>query len=97
MYRRYLQFCPFVGPKSDDSLNTERSDSLPIHVTNSFSKRLDRFSSSRFYQMTYIGVPLVVGGLIVKSEETISVACAMIIFPGSAAMRTIICSMPLPR
>ena len=52
-----------------DSLNTERSDSLPIHVTNSFSKRLDRFSSSRFYQMTYIGVPLVVGGLIVKSED----------------------------
>ena len=52
-----------------DSLNTERSDSLPIHVTNSFSKRLDRFSSSRFYQMTYIGVPLVIGGLIVKSED----------------------------
>ena len=52
-----------------DSLNTERSDSLPIHVTNSFSKRLDRFSSSRFYQMTYIGVPLVLGGLIVKSED----------------------------
>ena len=52
-----------------DSLNTEMSDSLPIHVTNSFSKRLDRFSSSRFYQMTHIGVPLVVGGLIVKSED----------------------------
>ena len=52
-----------------DNLNTERSDSLPIHVINSFSKRLDRFSSSRFYQMTYIGVPLVVGGLIVKSED----------------------------
>lgn len=52
-----------------DNLNTEKSDSLPIHVTNSFSKRLDRFSSSRFYQMTYIGVPLVIGGLIVKSED----------------------------
>ena len=52
-----------------DNQNTEKSDSLPIHVTNSFSKRLDRFSSSRFYQMTYIGVPLVIGGLIVKSED----------------------------
>lgn len=52
-----------------NSQNSERSDSLSVHVTNSFSKRLDRFSSSRFYQMTYIGVPLVIGGLIVKSED----------------------------
>lgn len=51
------------------SLRIERKDSLPASVTNSFSRRLDRLSSSRFYQMTYIGVPLVVGGLIVKSED----------------------------
>lgn len=52
-----------------DSLRIERSDSLPASVTNNFGRRLDRFSSSRFYRMTYIGVPLVVGGLIVKSED----------------------------
>lgn len=52
-----------------DSLRTERKDSLPAYVSSNFSRRLDRFSSSRFYQMTYIGVPLVVGGLIVKSED----------------------------
>lgn len=52
-----------------DSLVAERKDSLCISATSNFSGRLDRFSSSRFYQMTYIGVPLVVGGLIVKSED----------------------------
>ncbi len=52
-----------------NNLIAEKKDSLCISVTNNFSRRLDRFSSSRFYQMTYIGVPLVVGGLIVKSED----------------------------
>ena len=46
----------------------ERGDSLRISTTTNFSRRLDKFSSSRFYQMTYIGVPLIVGGLIVKRE-----------------------------
>lgn len=30
---------------------------------------IDRMASSRAFDMTYIGVPLVVGGLIVKSED----------------------------
>ena len=47
----------------------ERGDSLRISTTTNFSRRLDKFSSSRFYQMTYIGVPLIVGGLIVKRED----------------------------
>lgn len=47
----------------------ERGDSLRISTTTNFSRRLDKFSSSRFYQMTYIGVPLIVGGLLVKSED----------------------------
>lgn len=82
---------------SADSLIAERKDSLRISATSNFSGRLDRFSSSHFYQMTYIGVPLVVGGLIVKVRTTISGVCATIICPGSTAMRTTICSMPLPR
>ena len=49
--------------------NLVEEDSLRVPATSNFSKRLDRFSSSRLYQMTYIGVPLVVGGLIVKSED----------------------------
>ncbi len=47
----------------------ERGNSLRISTTTNFSRRLDKFSSSRFYQMTYIGVPLIVGGLIVKRED----------------------------
>ncbi|SDJ21029.1 PAP2 superfamily protein, partial [Bacteroides ovatus] len=47
----------------------QRGDSLRISTTTNFSRRLDKFSSSRFYQMTYIGVPLIVGGLIVKRED----------------------------
>ena len=51
----------------------ERGDSLRISTTTNFSRRLDKFSSSRFYQMTYIGVPLIVGGLIVKRENPTAV------------------------
>ncbi|MCS3199811.1 phosphatase PAP2 family protein [Candidatus Bacteroides intestinigallinarum] len=54
---------------STDNVMAERGDSLRISTTTNFSRRLDKFSSSRFYQMTYIGVPLIVGGLIVKSED----------------------------
>ncbi len=35
-----------------------------------FAAVIDRISSSRLYRMTYIGVPLVAGGLIVKGEDT---------------------------
>lgn len=34
-----------------------------------FGDRLDAFSSTKFYQMTYVGVPLVVSGLIVKGQD----------------------------
>ncbi|MBS7155034.1 MAG: phosphatase PAP2 family protein [Sanguibacteroides justesenii] len=50
-----------------DSTNIKRDDSL--HFTRNFSRKIDKVSSSRFYQMTYIGVPLTVGGIIVKSED----------------------------
>ena len=35
-----------------------------------FGQKLDKWTSSRLYQMTSIGVPLIVGGLIVKGEDT---------------------------
>lgn len=51
-----------------DSLGTARGDSL-TYATGKLGKKLDSFTSTRLYQMTYIGVPLVAGGLIVKSED----------------------------
>ncbi len=38
-------------------------------VKRNFGWRLDRFSTTRLYRMTYIGVPLVIGGVLVKSED----------------------------
>ncbi len=53
-----------------DSIHTALlTDTTKTHFS-AFSKRLDKWSSSNLYQMTYIGVPLVVGGLIVKGEDT---------------------------
>ena len=67
-----LPICSFSflsAQNSADNVMAERGDSLRISTTTNFSRRLDKFSSSRFYQMTYIGVPLIVGGLIVKRED----------------------------
>ena len=62
-------FSFLLAQNSADNVMAERGDSLRISTTTNFSRRLDKFSSSRFYQMTYIGVPLIVGGLIVKRED----------------------------
>ena len=40
-----------------------------IRYKSRFSQKLDQFTDSRLYRMTYIGVPLIVGGLAVKSED----------------------------
>lgn len=37
--------------------------------TLSFPQKIDKFSSTRFYQMTYIGVPLIISGLVVKGQD----------------------------
>ncbi len=75
----------------------ERGDSLRISTTTNFSRRLDKFSSSRFYQMTYIGVPLIVGGLIVKREDDHFRGLRNEYLPVSIVIWMIICNMPLLR
>ena len=53
----------------DDCIHTESlSDTIKPNLST-FSKKLDRWSSTSLYSMTYIGVPLFVGGLIVKGED----------------------------
>lgn len=44
-------------------------DTLTVADIKPYQQKIDRFTSSRLYRMTYIGVPLVVGGLIVKEED----------------------------
>ncbi len=53
-----------------DSLSaTTDNNSLYHHGTSSFGRKIDRLSSSRLYQMTYIGVPLIASGIIVKGKD----------------------------
>ena len=50
-----------------DSIYIKTDDGL--HFTKNFSRGIDKLSSSSLYQMTYVGVPLTVGGIIAKSED----------------------------
>ena len=63
----HLTFSSAQNPS--DSIKVGKEGGLPVPMAKNFGQRLDKFSSSRLYQMTYIGVPLVVGGLIVKGED----------------------------
>ena len=40
-----------------------------IRYKSRFSQKLDQFTDSRLYRMTYLGVPLIVAGFAVKSED----------------------------
>ena len=59
---------------SNNIIAEDLKDSIPVtnqthlYILKEESK-LDKFSSSRLYHMTYVGVPLVAAGLIVKSED----------------------------
>src|SRR5574344_418215 len=46
---------------------SETEDSLSSLVECS---RLDKYAKTELYQMTYVGVPLIIGGVIVKGEDT---------------------------
>lgn len=71
--RLALIICVFAVSNSNMAAE-ESEDSLPV-VNQPYQslpnedRKLDKFSSSRLYQMTYVGVPLVAAGLIVKSED----------------------------
>lgn len=53
-------------PSADCHIPT---DSLATPSRRGFAARFDRLSSSRLYRATSLGLPLVVGGLLVKSED----------------------------
>lgn len=50
-------------------LNTKNETVNVLSSKESFNIKLDKITSSRVFRMTYIGVPLIAGGLIVKSED----------------------------
>ena len=74
-YAFMLTCCLFCGAKTEaetpDSIcPTQAADSIVHPRGVCFGRRLDKWTSSRLYRMTSVGVPLVVGGLIVKGEDT---------------------------
>ena len=55
---------------ADERTGTISADSGDtVRLKNKSGRKLDDFSSSRLYRMTYISVPLIVGGIVVKSED----------------------------
>lgn len=54
--------------QASDSIQQVKADILSLSL-NSFRRAIDKGTASRAYQMTYIGVPLIAGGLFVKSED----------------------------
>ena len=71
--RLALTICVFVVSNNNVTAE-ELNDSIPVvnqpdQPSPKVESKLDKFSSSRLYQMTYVGVPLVAAGLIVKSED----------------------------
>lgn len=52
-----------------DSISVKADSTYRFCKKQTFGQRLDKISSSRAFQMTYIGTPLIIGGLLVKSED----------------------------
>lgn len=55
-----------------DTLLATRRDSVSLASLSSwqeFQKRTDKVITNKAFQMTYIGVPLIIGGLVVKNED----------------------------
>lgn len=55
--------------QAGDTIADTEPDSLHISPPARFDRAIDRISSTRAYQMTYIGIPLIAGGFIVKDED----------------------------
>lgn len=71
MYNDHLCY-PFdsVLSSTSDSISFATNDSLRYQEVSPFGKKIDNLTSSSLYQMTYVGVPLIIAGAIVKKEDT---------------------------
>lgn len=59
-----------VLSSTSDSISFATNDSLRNQEVSPFGKKIDNLTSSSLYQMTYVGVPLIIAGAIVKKEDT---------------------------
>lgn len=56
-------------PSSIVSAQIDTAFRKPTLSNTSLSMKIDRLTSTKFYQMTYVSIPAIAGGLIVKSED----------------------------
>lgn len=61
--------CPLLHSTNERSLPDTLSSPVSVAPINGFQYTMNKISNSRAYQMTYVGVPLVISSLIVKSED----------------------------
>lgn len=75
MYFRKIVFYLVISFLGGFVLNAEQIPALYAGYdtinppVSTFKKNLDKAISSKAFQMTYIGVPLIIGGIIVKNED----------------------------
>lgn len=84
---------------SQTSTFTHRNDSsnlAPLSTWGRIQRQTDKIITSNVFQMTYIGVPLIVSGLIIKNEDDHFRVCAIHIFQISDTITTITCNIYLP-
>lgn len=63
-------FCStFTARATVGYIDEDVHDTLTIRSMSRFEQTLDKITSSQAYQMTCIGVPLIIGGAIVKGED----------------------------
>lgn len=63
-------FCYITcSAQTADSISSIQTDTLNIASISHFQRTMDKITSSRVYQITYIGIPLVTAGFIIKSED----------------------------
>lgn len=64
-------FCSIIcSAQTVDSISSSvRTDTLSDHSIAPFQRTINKITAPRAYQMTYIGVPLIAAGLIIKSED----------------------------
>lgn len=64
-----LFLCVVSGTlQASDSIPSVQLD-MPYTKLNNFRQKIDKVTNSRVYQMAYIGVPLITGGLLVKNRD----------------------------
>ena len=71
-------------------------DVRPLNSWQRFNQKVDKFTSTKGFQMTYVGVPLVVAGVLPYRDASVSASCVTTMYPSSNTSMTTTCNMLRP-